>query len=41
LIGWSVWDLRKEFRDRRKKGEVSQLAEEREEIQKRMEEKGE
>ena len=39
LIGWSVYDLRKEFKDRSKRGDVQKMEKEREEIEKKMKEK--
>ena len=41
LMGWAVWDFRKHFREMRKRGEISQLEKEREEIRQRMEKKKE
>jgi hypothetical protein len=38
LIGWGVYDLRKELRDRSKKGDVKKMEKEREEIEKKMKE---
>jgi len=35
-IGWGAYDFWKEIRDRRKKGEVSELTKEREEIQNKL-----
>lgn len=36
LIGWGVYDLRKELRDRSKKGDVKKMEKEREEIEKKV-----
>jgi hypothetical protein len=39
MMGWGAWDLRKELRDRSRKGQVRKLEEEREAIRKRMQER--
>lgn len=41
LMGWAVWDLRKQIREIRKRGELDQMEKERDEIRERMEKKEE
>ena len=39
LMGWAVWDLRKQIREIHKKGELDQMEKEREEIRERIDKK--
>jgi hypothetical protein len=39
LMGWSIWDLRKQIIEIRKRREYDEMKEERDDISKRMEEK--
>jgi hypothetical protein len=39
LMGWSIWDLRKQIIEIRKKGEYDEMKKERDDISKRMEDK--